>query len=256
MSFAHVWRSFSVVALIASQSQSGAHATAVSGMGTWETTLQARDLDGNKANGPEAYYDTALNITWLADANFAQTSGYAFYLNGNMNGDQANIWTSRVNISGISGWRMPASTDVGNDGCTGFSYGGGANTDCGFNVDPSLSEMAHMFYVTLGMKSYYTPGTGAANQPGFDQINTGPFNNIRFDRPYWSSHYYYNFYYEERWRFQFVGRQDTAQVNEIGFAWPVHAGDVGVAMSVPEPESWVLALAGFGIAGLATRRKA
>jgi hypothetical protein len=46
------------------------HAAAVSGQGTWETTLQGRDLDGNPATF-EAYYDTDLNITWLANANIA-----------------------------------------------------------------------------------------------------------------------------------------------------------------------------------------
>lgn len=38
--------------------------------GTWQTTLQGRDLDGN-ATTFEAYYDTVLDITWLADANYA-----------------------------------------------------------------------------------------------------------------------------------------------------------------------------------------
>jgi len=44
-----------------------ANAVPVSGQGTWETTLQGRDLDGNNLTA-EAYQDTALNITWLADA--------------------------------------------------------------------------------------------------------------------------------------------------------------------------------------------
>lgn len=43
------------------------HAISISGQGTWETTLQGRDLDGN-LNTFKAYYDTVLNITWLADA--------------------------------------------------------------------------------------------------------------------------------------------------------------------------------------------
>ena len=54
---------------------SAANAASVSGQGTWKTTLQGRDLDGNLFT-IEAYYDTALNITWLADANYAKTSGY------------------------------------------------------------------------------------------------------------------------------------------------------------------------------------
>jgi hypothetical protein len=48
------------------------HAASISGQGTWESTLQGRDLDGNLTTF-EAYYDTALNITWLADANYAGT---------------------------------------------------------------------------------------------------------------------------------------------------------------------------------------
>lgn len=38
------------------------HAAAVTGQGTWETTLQARDLDGNGVT--DAFYDTSLDITW------------------------------------------------------------------------------------------------------------------------------------------------------------------------------------------------
>ncbi len=41
-----------------------AQAAPVPGQGTWETTLQARDLDGNPST-TEAWYDTALNLLWL-----------------------------------------------------------------------------------------------------------------------------------------------------------------------------------------------
>jgi hypothetical protein len=40
--------------------------------------------------------------------------------------------------------------DVGNDGCN-FDYVG---TDCGYNVDTSKSELASMFYDTLGNLGY------------------------------------------------------------------------------------------------------
>jgi hypothetical protein len=46
------------------------NAALVYGQGTWETTLQARDMDGNTST-IEAYYDTVLDITWLADANYS-----------------------------------------------------------------------------------------------------------------------------------------------------------------------------------------
>ena len=40
------------------------HAAAVPGQGTWETTLQARDI--NHDGTVDAYYDTALDVSWLA----------------------------------------------------------------------------------------------------------------------------------------------------------------------------------------------
>ena len=52
-----------------------ADAVSISGQGTWETTLQGRDLDGNAATF-EAYYDAELNITWLADANLAASNDF------------------------------------------------------------------------------------------------------------------------------------------------------------------------------------
>jgi hypothetical protein len=46
---------------------SASHANTAPSLGTWQSTLDARDLDGNLANGPEAYYDSALNITWMGN---------------------------------------------------------------------------------------------------------------------------------------------------------------------------------------------
>src|SRR3989344_2551084 len=79
-----------------------AHAAPVSGQGTWETTLQGRDLDGNLSTA-EAYYDTALNITWLADANYGLGSIYDLadgYGNGAMTWTNANAWAASLNING------------------------------------------------------------------------------------------------------------------------------------------------------------
>ena len=57
--------SISVVSALACSAV--AQALPVLGQGTWETTLQARDLNGDSVT--DAYYDTSLNITWLANAN-------------------------------------------------------------------------------------------------------------------------------------------------------------------------------------------
>jgi hypothetical protein len=80
-------------------------ATAVPGKGTWEATLQGRDLDGDASNGFEAYYDTTLNITWLADASYAKTSGAS--ADGLMSRLQANKWAESIDVHGVQGWRLP-----------------------------------------------------------------------------------------------------------------------------------------------------
>jgi hypothetical protein len=44
----------------------GALHAGVPGQGTWETTLEPRDLDGDLATA-ETWCDTARNITWLGN---------------------------------------------------------------------------------------------------------------------------------------------------------------------------------------------
>ena len=68
--------------------------------------LQSR-LDG------QAYYDTELDITWLADTNYSDTSGYD--PGGKMTWDEAKSWVSSLNVGGKTGWRL-ANIDVNGDG--------------------------------------------------------------------------------------------------------------------------------------------
>ena len=59
-----------------------AHAVGIAGQGTWQQTLLGRDLDGNLGNGPEAWYDTTLNITWLANTQAIAGTRYDTYFRG------------------------------------------------------------------------------------------------------------------------------------------------------------------------------
>jgi hypothetical protein len=63
-------------------------ATPVSGQGTWESTLIGRDLDGDLGTA-EAYYDTLLDITWLADVN---TGAGTIYDDGGLTTDGRMSW--------------------------------------------------------------------------------------------------------------------------------------------------------------------
>lgn len=149
----------------------------VAGQGTWQTTLQARDLDRNGV--VDAFYDTELNITWLRE------------VHGPDIWDRENAWANSLKIGGIGNWRLPTMVDTGSPGCD-FSVEGG--TDCGANVQTETSEMAHLFYVTLGNKSYCAPGSSGSPdipfwcdtpQPGWGLTNTGDFQGLVGD-DYWT----------------------------------------------------------------------
>jgi hypothetical protein len=222
------------------------HAVGISGQGTWETTLQARDLDGNLTTA-EAYYDTVLGITWLADAYYPRTA---------MHWGVSNAWAANLNPygSGITAWRLPTVVDTGTSGCN-FSYNG---TDCGYNVNTSTSEMAHLFYVTLGNKAYYD-ASAVGPQADWGLSNTGNFSNILSYR-YWSStEYALNSNYA--WYFYFgYGDQHVYIKPDSSYAWAVHDGDVGTPIAtsaVPLPASvWLLSSGLLGLLGVSRKKSA
>jgi hypothetical protein len=241
----------------------------VSGQGTWETTLQGRDLDGNAANGFEAYYDTALDITWLADANFARTSGYTSEANGglipystygydvkwtdgSMGWNAAETWVTELNVNGVTGWRLPVVNDVGGVGCRGF-VDVGFNTVCGLNVDPNLSELAHLDHVALGNVSAVDPVSGLIPD-GYALKNTGPFINFQDEYiGYWASSEdsHRSFY---AWSFSTSGALQQLEGKDQGYrVLAVHAGDV--ASPVPEPQTYALALVGLATVVVARKRR-
>ncbi len=213
-----------------------ANAAPVSGQGTWESTLIARNLDGN-ATTAEAYYDTALGITWLKDAN----------VNGLMTWTNANAWASALTLGGYTNWRLPDTVDTGTSGCN-FSNSG---TDCGYNVATSTGEMASMFYDTLGNLAY--KNTAGVVQPGSGLSNTGLFSNMQAGH-YWSATgfapdankaWYLGFGNGS----QYFGAKDT-----LKSAWAVHSGDVGTAV-VPVPAAaWLLGSGLLGLVGVSRRK--
>lgn len=191
-----------------------AHADPVPGQGTWETTLSPRDLDGDGV--ADAYYDTATRATWLANASVAGRT---------MTWDEAMAFARQYRINGIEGWRLPRLKDFNNPGCD-FGF---FDTDCGFNVRTTMSELAYMFHVTLGNKSYYDL-VGNPAQPGFGLTNTGPFTGL-LPEVYWTRTEVAPFP-DRAWEFDLnLGGQTWPLKTWTFQVWLVHNGDVGVPVA-------------------------
>lgn len=205
-------------------------------------------------------YDSTLNITWLKNWNQAAGSSFdngSSTSDGRMTWASANAWAEGLNFGGFSDWRLPTMVDTGSSGCD-FSYAGG--TDCGFNVQTKTgstvySEMAHLWYESLGNKSFCPPGDATCDgypQDGGGLTNTGPFLNMQSDY-YWSGTVYAP---DPAFAWVF-GTLDGIQAENFQSTdvYPVAVRPGDVAAAVPEPQSVALALLALGAAAAARRRR-
>ena len=203
--------------------------------------------------GGQAYYDTDSGLTWVADANLAQTTGYDD--DGQTDWYQAMAWIDSLNAAGYLGvndWRLPAAIDTGTPGCN-YAYSG---TDCGYNLDPAASELGRMYLGTLGNLSIYDTN---GNEPLCSYYypacltNTGPFSNL-LPGVYWSGTEYTA---EPRfldfvWDFGTAyGLQNISEKsNPNYYSWAVRDGDIA---AVPAPATvWLL---GTALGAVAWRRR-
>ncbi len=177
--------------------------------------------------GDGLIYDDVLNITWLADANYAQTSGYDS--DGQMTFVAANTWAAGLSYGGHDNWRLPTALNQDHTGpCRG--------SPC------TSSEMGHMFYNNLGATrgSSVLSGTNTANLALFTNLQSDVYWSGTADRP--SSPVYPGWYFVTDGGYQL----SYLQFDQEFYAWAVHPGDVA---AIPEPETYAMLLVGLGLLG-------
>ena len=174
-----------------------------------------------------AVYDTDRNISWLKDANYAQTSGYD--ADGQMTWATAKTWAEGLNIGGFTDWRLP--TTLQPDATCGIQDSGNSY---GYNCKGS--ELGHLFYTEGGLTQSQNINSSVVLSNLFINMQ----NSI-----YWSSTEFapnplsaWMFVTDDGFQY-FDGK---AGFNH--YAWAVRDGDVGAGSSVPEPG--IIGLMGIG----------
>lgn len=178
----------------------------------------------------QAYYDTEANRTWLADANYAMTSGYD--ADGRMTWQQSMDWAADLTVGGADGWRLASSDTTCMDyNCTG-------------------SEMGNLFYNVLG-------GSAGSSIVSTHNANYDLFSNV-ISAQYWSSTSYatnpgyaWGFLMARGSPFNYKDKRDEA------FAWAVQGGDVGEPVSsVPVPAAvWLFGSGLISLVGFSRHKK-
>jgi len=223
------------------------------------------------------YYDTVLDITWSPDTNLAKTfnlsdTGLTTQQGANYLAGLYLYFNEATNVLHTD-WRLPTlGPDVHNynpllPGAGGQTPNGqgAAGTGWGTPADSGIySELGWMYYANLGGQPRcvlvgpapceFNPNYGLPHLEG--PYDTGPFPNLQLDF-YWTDTQAHNL--NAYWAFTFDdGNQNprspaSNQGREpVAYVWLVHDGDVA---AVPEPATWALLIAGFGMAGAALRRR-
>lgn len=225
----------------------------------------------------QAWYDPVLDVTWLANANLAQTNSFGLPVSnlvnppdgsisftGRMNWATANLWIEAMNEAkflGVDRWRMPVVRPV--DGVEfDYAFRHDGSADQGYNISApgtvhagsTGSEMAHMYYNTLGNLAWCDPGfeTSCVLQPGGGFLqNRGPFETLQAFN-YWSGTEYEPVP-SNAWRFGFQLGPQLAANKDLSFhVWAVMDGDIAL-IPLP-PAAWLFAAALGLLAGIRRSR--
>ncbi len=205
--------------------------------------------------GGQAVYDNDLDITWLADANFAKTSG--FDADGKMTWANATAWAASLTVGGFTDWRLPTTADDDN-ACTYDLVATIPSSDAiGWNC--TGGEMGHLFYNELsGTAGSSILDSGDPDLALFTNIQSTGSNDF-----YWSSTELFVPGPTNAWLFGFHNGFQGENSKGVGAsAWAVR-GDTVVGEpepplpGVPIPATiWLFGSGLLGLFGIAKKRKA
>jgi len=197
-------------------------------------------------------YDDVLNVTWLQDANYAVTSGYAaahvtggmnsvdsVLIDGRMGWQAAKAWVDQLVYMGYDNWRLPSV---------------GENPVSGYNM--TSGELGYMYYVNLGNHSdnYGSCAPYCLTNTSFlDHTNnvTLDFLNVQS----------YVYWYADALDYDYVWGTHLGYGNQDSFyhaywnyyVWAVADGDIA---AVPVPAAaWLFGGGLIGLGGIARRKR-
>ncbi len=239
---------------------------------TWAAAAAMLALSGaaqsalvNRGGG--MIYDTTANITWLADMNYAYTSGYAasgvapgspgdehtIYTDGRMGWAAARNWADNLVYGGFSDWRLP-TVNTSDTTCSNiYDVGPGFGLQYhGFNC--TGGELSRLFVAELGNKE----GESVLDQVGdtAEQIaSLALFSNVQ-SYVYWSGTEYAPDTFNAWYFYSELGYQGRTDKDYASYAIAVRSGDVAApTATVPEPQTLALALMAMGGAMVARRKR-
>lgn len=197
-------------------------------------------------------YDTDLNITWLANANYGAGSNYDTadgYNDGRMTWQNAMNWAANLSYYDsvrnviYDDWRLPTTLQL-DPSCSFQTWYG--DYSIGYNC--TGSELGHLFYSELGgveSQSIVTTHDADYNLLTNAQFHYWSVTELALDT-------YFAWFFDN-----YGGYQDVYDKLGSLYAWAVRPGDVAAAAStVPVPAAaWLFGSGLLGLVGLARRSR-